>query len=144
METDTMSAVGIAYVGCGYVADLYQKTLSNWTDTLDLRGIFDIDADRQQIFASFYKIPSFDSMDALLDDPSVEIVVNLTNPDQHYEVSKKCLERGKHVYSEKPLALDFDQAGELVELANKVGRHIVSAPSARWVRFEEPPGGERF
>ncbi|MEL6520618.1 MAG: Gfo/Idh/MocA family oxidoreductase [Pseudomonadota bacterium] len=125
-----MTNIGIAYVGCGYVADLYQRTLSNWQDTLDLKGVFDVDRDRQKVFCSHYDVPEFDSMEALLADPSVGIVVNLTNPDQHYLVSKQCLEAGKHVYSEKPLAMDFAEAEELVALAENVGRFIVSAPSS--------------
>src|SRR5262249_49461000 len=64
----------------------------------------------------------------VLDDPRVELVANLTNPSSHYEVSKAALEAGKHVYSEKPLAMDLDQARELVAIARAKRLHVTSAP----------------
>eukprot|EP01080_Neovahlkampfia_damariscottae_P013472 gene13472-biopygen19 len=66
----------------------------------------------------------------MLADPEVEIIVNLTNPHAHYATSKRILEAGKHVYSEKPLAMEIDQARELVALAEEKGLQIVSAPSS--------------
>lgn len=122
--------VGIAFVGVGYVADLYLNTLSNWTQVLDLRGVYDRSPERLQVFAGEYGVECYDSLDAVLADDSVEIVANLTNPDQHYGISRRVLEAGKHVYSEKPLALDLAQAEELVRLANARGLHIVSAPAS--------------
>jgi predicted dehydrogenase len=64
----------------------------------------------------------------LLGDSEVQIVVNLTNPRAHYQVSKVCLEAGKHVYSEKPLAMDLEEAKHLVTLAEQRGLEISSAP----------------
>ena len=122
--------VGIAFIGVGYVADLYMATLANWTGHLDLRGVFDRNPERQEVFASHYGVPTYPSMDALLADESVKIVVNLTNPDQHYTVSRQALEAGRHVYSEKPLALELGEAEDLVALAEAKGLHIVSAPSS--------------
>ena len=58
----------------------------------------------------------------------MKLVVNLTNPRSHYEVSHACLDRGKHVYSEKPLATDWSQAVELVEFAEHSGLQIAAAP----------------
>lgn len=128
--TTNSGSVGIAFVGCGYVADLYQATLANWPQLLSLRGVYDLDSARQQQFAKHYALKEFDSIEAVLADPGVEIVVNLTPPDQHYAVTKQCLEAGRHVYSEKPLALDFGEARHLVELAEKKRLHVVSAPSS--------------
>src|SRR5207302_1746767 len=56
------------------------------------------------------------------------LVLNLTNPRNHYEVARACLDAGKHVYSEKPIATSWPQAVELVELAERLGLQIVSAP----------------
>jgi predicted dehydrogenase len=128
--TSSSGHVGIAFVGCGYVADLYQATLTNWTQLLCLRGVHDIDTARQRQFAKYYDLAEFGSIDAVLADPGVEIVVNLTPPEQHYAVTKRCLEAGRHVYSEKPLALDLDEARHLVDLAEKQGLQVVSAPSS--------------
>lgn len=122
--------VGIAFVGVGYVADLYLNTLRNWNSVLDLRAVYDRDPARLERFSTHYGLVARDSLEDLLADSSVEIVVNLTNPDQHYEISRRALEAGKSVYSEKPLALDLAQAKELVALAEQRGLHIVSAPAS--------------
>jgi predicted dehydrogenase len=64
----------------------------------------------------------------LLDDRDVELVLNLTNPRSHYEVNRLCIEAGKHVYSEKPLAMDSVAATELVALATEKKVYLGSAP----------------
>jgi predicted dehydrogenase len=64
----------------------------------------------------------------ILEDPTIDAVINLTNPASHYEITKASLLAGKHVYSEKPLALSFSQAAELVALANQEGLHLSGAP----------------
>ena len=117
----------IAIIGCGFVADYYLTSLKLYPE-LNLLGVFDRDSDRMERFANFHGVPVFSSLDAILADKRVEIVLNLTNPDSHYEVSKACLEAGKHVYSEKPLAMRFEDAEELVELAERRGLQISGAP----------------
>jgi predicted dehydrogenase len=118
----------IAIVGCGYIADSYFKTLSLYSE-LQLAGVFDRDPDRSARFSKYYSVPRYDSFDAVLSDQTVDLVVNLTNPRSHFEISKASLESGKHVYSEKPLAMSFSDAKFLVTLANQKGLQISSAPS---------------
>jgi predicted dehydrogenase len=118
----------IAIVGCGFVADLYMKTLTLHRGELELAGVYDRDLDRVKRFAAFHHARAYESMDQLLAEKSVEIVVNLTNPRVHYDVSRACLEAGKHVYSEKPLAMEMPKAKELVDLAQQRGLQISSAP----------------
>lgn len=118
-----------AMVGCGYVADFYMMTLASHPE-LELAGVFDIDAARLEQFSSFYSVDRFDCIEAILNDPSIEMVVNLTNPARHYELSMLCLAAGKHVYSEKPLAMDLAQACTLVKEAQQRGLLISSAPSS--------------
>lgn len=118
----------IALVGCGFVATYYMHTLVRHPE-LELVGIMDKDAERAQKFAAYYKITTvYPTLQALVEDENVDIVINLTNPYNHYEVSKVALEAGKHVYSEKPLAMDFADAQELVALAKAKGLYISSAP----------------
>lgn len=118
---------GIAIVGCGYVAELYLATLENWSN-IRLIGVFDIDSARLKRFARFYGVRKFDSLEALLADPGAEIVLNLTNPTAHYQVTRTALEFGKHVYSEKPLAMDLAEARELTQLSRRLGLMLSSAP----------------
>ncbi|MEL7071193.1 MAG: Gfo/Idh/MocA family oxidoreductase [Cyanobacteria bacterium J06581_3] len=119
--------MNIAIVGCGFVADYYLSTLPNYPH-LNLMGVMDRLPERSQHFSDYHKVPKYDSLSALLGDPAVDIVLNLTNPSSHFEVSKAALEAGKHVYTEKPLSTDFAEACELVSLAENSGLQIVSAP----------------
>ena len=118
----------IAYVGCGYVADFYHQTLANYHDTLKLAGVFDRDPERMTAFAAYYGVPTYASLEALLADDSVDIVLNLTNPQSHYKVSLACLAARKHVYSEKPLAMKYEEAKNLCDEAQRYGVRLASAP----------------
>ena len=117
----------IAFVGCGYVADFYVKTLS-YHPEIELLGVYDHNPQRLANFSNFYSVDRYRSFDSLINDNRLDIVINLTNPENHYEISKASLMAGKHVYTEKPLALNFAEAKELVELAQKNNLHIASAP----------------
>lgn len=118
---------GIAIVGCGFVADFYVQTLPLHPE-LQLVGVMDRDDVRAKRFASLHEVEAYPSLEALLEDPRIEVVVNLTNPGSHFAVTKAALEGGKHVYSEKPLALLLGEAEELVELAEERGLVLASAP----------------
>jgi predicted dehydrogenase len=117
----------IAIIGCGFVADQYVLTLRLHPE-LEICGVYDRDRERLGQFCSFFGLKPFDTIEPILTDPSIQIVVNLTNPSSHYEISKACLEAGKHVYCEKPLAMEMNQARQLVELAKSRGLQISSAP----------------
>lgn len=119
--------MNIAIVGCGFVADYYLRTLPLHPE-LKLKGVMDKNLKRAQNLSQRYSIPIYKTLDEVLKDSSIDIVLNLTNPRDHYEVSKACLECNKHVYSEKPLATTIPEAKELVELAESRGLHISSAP----------------
>ena len=112
--------MNIAFVGCGFVFDLYMRTILAHP-TLLIQGLFDTDADRLAKVSQFYNIPKYASYDELLKDDDVDLVVNLTNIESHFEVSKRALEEGKHVYSEKPLTKDLAQTKELFVLAEEHG-----------------------
>jgi predicted dehydrogenase len=117
----------VAIVGCGYVADSYMKTFANHPE-LEVLGVMDRDHGRASRLGSHYGLSVYSSLDDLLSDKRVEMVLNLTNPRSHFEVSRACLQAGKHVYSEKPLAMELAQAEELVVLAEGLGLYVTSAP----------------
>ena len=121
------SATGIALVGCGYVADLYLANRGLHRE-LSIIGVYDRDPERTTRFAEHYGLDTYDALEAILADPRVEIVVNLTNPASHFEVSAAALQAGKHVYSEKPLAMHYDDAAKLVSMARARGLQLCGAP----------------
>lgn len=120
--------IKVAFVGCGFVADYYMQSLPDYPD-LELAAVVDRDAARLAQFCGFYRLDcAKPGLEAVLADASIELVLNLTNPDEHYEVSRQCLLAGKHVYSEKRLAMRFEDARELCEIAQRSGRSIACAP----------------
>lgn len=116
----------IAMIGTGYVADLYAASLKSFPDIM-LRGCFDRDPARLRQYCDHWGFTAFDSLEALLASDAT-LVLNLTNPHEHYDVSRAALEAGKHVYSEKPLATDLAQAMQLHAFAAERGLHLASAP----------------
>lgn len=116
----------IAIVGCGFVADYYVATLAGHP-SLRLAGVHDRDPARARRFAAHHGTKVYDDLDALLAD-DVEIVVNLTNPRSHHEISLAAIAAGKHVYSEKPLSIELEEARSLVAAARAAGLQISSAP----------------
>jgi predicted dehydrogenase len=123
-----MQSVGTAVIGCGNVASFYCGTAPHHP-ILSLVGVTDRDRRRAAAYSAYYALHEYSSLDEVLNDRRVELVLNLTNPGCHFAVSKACLEAGKHVYSEKPLAMSFQEAQQLVALADRKGLHIASAPS---------------
>ena len=119
--------MNIAVVGCGYVSEFYAKTLSNYPE-LKLVGAFDINDEQLEAFTRRWSTKKYTNLDHALSDPSVEIILNLTNPRTHYEITKMCIEAGKHVYSEKPLAMDARSARGLVDLAKQNSLYLGTAP----------------
>jgi predicted dehydrogenase len=116
----------IAIIGTGYVADYYAASLRTFPD-IELVACYDRDQDRLRRFCGHYGFPAVESFEALLASEAM-LVLNLTNPHDHFEVSAAALRAGKHVYSEKPLATDVDQAKALHALAAELGLQIGSAP----------------
>lgn len=119
--------MNVAIVGCGYVAEFYGKTLVNYPE-LKLVGAYDRNDENLKAYCRRWPARQYASLEELVDDPAVGLVLNLTNPRSHYEVSRLCLDAGKHVYSEKPMAMDSAAAGELVALAREKKVYLGTAP----------------
>jgi predicted dehydrogenase len=117
----------VALVGCGFVADYYMATLALHPG-LQVAAAMDIVPAHAARFAAHWKVPVFHDAEALLAGAQFELVLNLTNPHSHFEVSKRFLEAGKHVYSEKPFTLKVEEGEALIALAAQKGVRIASAP----------------
>lgn len=119
----------IGIVGCGNISGIYLSNIGGMFHNIEVAGICDLiheKADKQSEKFGISKI--YDDMYSLFADHEVDIVLNITRPNDHYGVTKAALEAGKHVYSEKPLATNMDDARELVELAKSKNLYLGGAP----------------
>ena len=123
-----MDPLGVGIVGTGNIAGGYARDALTHPE-IRLVAATDLDPARAAEFAASHGIRSHATLADLLRDDDVHIVVNLTVHHAHYEVTKAALEAGRHVYTEKPLALRTSEARELVELAAARGLRLGSSPS---------------
>jgi len=120
--------VRVGIVGCGNIAGSYAEDLARYP-AIDFLGVADIDPARAVELADGYGVRPYGSVEDLLADPGIEVVVNLTSHHAHRDVTGRALEAGKHVHSEKPMALTVGEAAELVELAERKGLRLSCAPA---------------
>jgi predicted dehydrogenase len=118
--------VDVGVIGCGNIFPAYARGLAR-LDGVRLAACADADAARADAAAREYGLRAV-TVDALLADPAIGIVVNLTPPLFHAEVSAAALAAGKHVYTEKPLAATFGEAVKLADAASGAQRLLGSAP----------------
>ena len=121
-----MNKVGIGIIGCGNISSAYLKAMASFP-ILDIRGLADMNDAAAKGRADEFGLQAR-SIDALLADPTVEIIVNLTIPKAHVEVGLRVLDAGKHVYSEKPLGINFAEGKRLLDAARARELRIGSAP----------------
>lgn len=119
--------VGVGVIGAGVISDTYLENLSSFPDVKVL-AISDLIVDRARERAEQYDVPVWGENSVVLEHPDVQVVVNLTTPDAHIEVSRAAIAAGKHIWSEKPLGLDLDSARSLLEEAAAKGLRIGNAP----------------
>jgi len=136
--TDTTSAtttattrktgpVGVGVIGAGVISDQYLGNLTVFPD-VQVRFIADIDLPRAAAQAEKWGVPASGTVAELLADDDIEIVVNLTIPAAHVEVALEAVAAGKHVWGEKPYALDRDSAAQLRDAAAAAGVTVSVAP----------------
>ncbi|MGQ9681927.1 MAG: Gfo/Idh/MocA family protein [Anaerolineae bacterium] len=117
----------VAIVGCGNIAGRYAETLKAYPQVRVL-GAYDLITERAEAMVAQHGGRVYQTLDDVLADSEVEVVVNLTIHHAHAEVISRCLNAGKHVYSEKPLALTYSEARGLVDLAAAKGLRLSCAP----------------
>ena len=116
----------IGLIGCGHIAETYFRA-HKYFNNFQIIKCADIKEEVAKKCASKYGIKSL-TVKEILNDNEIEIILNLTIPKAHYEVAKKALLHNKHVYSEKPMAINLDQGKELFKLAKKKKLYIGNAP----------------
>lgn len=121
-------AIGVGIVGAGTISTAYLSTLTAVSTAVDVRFVADLDLDRAAARAAAFDVPRSGTLDELLADDDVEIVVNLTVPQAHVDVALAALAAGRHVWSEKPLALDRAGGRAVLDAARAAGRRVAAAP----------------
>jgi len=119
--------VGVGVIGAGVISGTYLENMTAFAD-LDVLFVADLDLTRAQAQAEAYGVPGHGSVDDLLARDDIEIVVNLTIPAVHTEVGERIIAAGKHVWSEKPLALDHESGAALLAAAADAGLRVACAP----------------
>ena len=117
----------IGLIGCGKISPRYMQFCQDFGG-IEVVACADLDHRAASRLAEEFAIPRACSVEALLDDPEIEIVLNLTVPAAHTTVNRQSLEHDKHVYCEKPFGLDRVEAAAILELASKKRLRVGCAP----------------
>lgn len=119
--------VRVAVIGCGSISGIYMENLSRRFAIVELVGCSDLIPERAEKRAQQFGIRAMTNAE-IYADPSIEMVMNLTFPEAHFEVSRDALRAGKHVAVEKMMAVTLDEAKELADLARSKGLLFGTAP----------------
>ncbi len=126
-STARTGPVGVGVIGAGVISKTYLENLNSFPDT-DVLAIGDLYPEAATRRAEEHRVPTSGDPSAVLDHPGVEIVVNLTIPAAHAEVAGQAIAAGKHVWNEKPLALDRASGRALLDAAEAAGLRVGCAP----------------
>jgi predicted dehydrogenase len=121
-----MKRVSVGVVGCGNISAAYLKAAKTFP-VLDIVALSDMHFAAAEARSAEFGVPA-KSVEAVLADPSIEVVLNLTVPKAHVEVGLKAIAAGKHVHSEKPLGVTLVEARKLVDAAGAKSLRLGSAP----------------
>ncbi len=119
--------VKTAVIGCGMISDIYLQNLKDTFSIIDLVGCSDIVDSKAKEQAEKYNIKKMTN-DEILNNPEIEIVVNLTNASSHFEVNKQVMNAKKHLYCEKMMCDDMEQANELKKIKSNNNVRFSIAP----------------
>jgi predicted dehydrogenase len=119
--------VKVGVIGTGAISGAYLGMAKNFP-IVEMVAVSDLDLEAAKKKAQEFQIPRVLSVDELLADKSIDIVLNLTIPKAHAPIAMRAIEAGKHTYAEKPLGIDRDEGRKLLEFAKSKGRRIGCAP----------------
>lgn len=130
-----MNTTRIGLIGCGRISDIYIKNCAAFKG-VEITSCASLLMEESRAKAEQYGIPKACTPEEIIADPNIDMVLNLTVPDAHYDISKRALEAGKHVYSEKPFVTNLGDGQSLLELAKQKGLLVGNAPDTflggRW------------
>ncbi len=122
-----MNKTKIGIVGCGNISGVYLRVCKTFED-IEIVACSDILMERANTRAKEFGVPKACTVEELMADPEIEIVLNLTTPLAHAEVAFKALNAGKSVYNEKPLAITREDGQKILQLAKEKGLRVGCAP----------------
>ena len=117
----------VGVIGCGTVSEPYLRNMTA-SPALEVVACSDLAMERAETRAAEFGIPGVCTQAELLADGTIDVVVNLTVPQAHFEINLAALQAGKHVWTEKPLAMDRTQAATLLRVAAERGLQVGCAP----------------
>ena len=121
-----MDRLKLGVVGCGAISGIYFQNFAKFG--LKVVACSDIDPEKAKSAAERWDVPKVCSNEELLADPEVGVVVNLTVPKAHHEINMAAVRAGKHIYVEKPLAVERAEGKALLEEAARRGLKVGCAP----------------
>lgn len=121
-----MEKIKAGIIGTGNISGIYFENGSKF-DAMEVMACADLDVERAKARGEQYGVRGC-SVEELLADPEIDMIINLTIPQAHASVNLRALEAGKHVYVEKPFAVKREEAQEVLELAARKGLYVGSAP----------------
>ncbi len=123
-----LKPVKVGLIGCGAIAiRSYMPTILKKYNMIDMVKCADTVPERAALFAEKFGMKACTN-EEIYNDPEIEVVLNLTYPTSHYEVTKAAIEHGKHVHAEKMMAVSFEQGQALAKLADEKGVWYTQAP----------------
>ena len=126
-----MKTYKVGLIGCGAISENYLRYWKNvYCDTFTIMTVADILPERAKAKAEAWGIEKYGTPEAVYDDKEIDIVLNLTVPAAHEEVCVRALRAGKHVYSEKPLAISQEGIANILAEAEKAGKRVGCAPDS--------------
>jgi len=117
----------VGVIGCGNISSVYLRVAQRFPQ-IEVVALADLVLERAKERAEQFNIPKVYSVEELLADPEIEVVLNLTVPQVHAPLNKRALEAGKHVYCEKPFGVHREEAFEVLELARQKNFRVGCAP----------------
>lgn len=123
----TLEPVRVGVVGCGAISAVYFKMAAQ-LPVLDLAACADLDRARAEARAAEFGVRRVLSVEGLVADPEIEVVLNLTVPKAHASVALEALRHGKHTYAEKPLGISRDEGRAILDAAQSAGLRVGCAP----------------
>jgi predicted dehydrogenase len=122
-----MQAAKVGVVGCGSISGIYFRAGQRF-EAIEITACADLDRGRAEARAREFGVPRVCTTEELLADPEIQVVMNLTVPGAHAEVSLAAIEAGKSVYSEKPLAVTREEGRRILDAARAKGVRVGCAP----------------